>query len=83
MGYAGQVSLGHGAFFAIGGYTSAVLTTHDFSAFKARAWARLAEAGASAASRGRTSTATPIADACRPWAAFVAAMVVTFVDRAA
>ena len=32
MGYAGQVSLGHGAFFALGGYTSAVLTTHDFSA---------------------------------------------------
>ena len=27
MGYAGQVSLGHGAFFAIGGYTSALLTT--------------------------------------------------------
>lgn len=25
MGYAGQISLGHGAFFAIGGYTSAVL----------------------------------------------------------
>src|SRR5512143_2678957 len=34
MGYAGQVSLGHGAFFAIGGYTSAVLTTHDFSFLK-------------------------------------------------
>jgi len=27
MGYAGQVSLGHGGFFAIGGYTSAVLST--------------------------------------------------------
>jgi len=27
MGYAGQISLGHAAFFAIGGYTSAVLTT--------------------------------------------------------
>jgi branched-chain amino acid transport system permease protein len=27
MGYAGQISMGHGAFFAIGGYTSAVLTT--------------------------------------------------------
>lgn len=27
MGYAGQISLGHGAFFAIGGYTSAVMTT--------------------------------------------------------
>ena len=39
MGYAGQVSLGHGAFFAIGGYTSAVLTTHDFSGVKATAWA--------------------------------------------
>jgi branched-chain amino acid transport system permease protein len=31
MGYAGQVSLGHGAFFALGGYTSAVLTTHGIS----------------------------------------------------
>ena len=27
MGYAGQVSLGHAGFFAVGGYTSAVLTT--------------------------------------------------------
>jgi branched-chain amino acid transport system permease protein len=27
MGYAGQVSLGHAGFFAIGGYTSAVFTT--------------------------------------------------------
>ena len=27
MGYAGQISLGHAAFFAIGGYTNAVLTT--------------------------------------------------------
>ncbi len=27
MGYAGQISLGHAAFFAIGGYTAAVMTT--------------------------------------------------------
>lgn len=27
MGYAGQISLGHAAFFAIGGYTTAVLST--------------------------------------------------------
>ena len=27
MGYAGQISLGHAGFFAIGGYSSAVLTT--------------------------------------------------------
>ncbi len=31
MGYAGQISLGHAGFFAIGGYTSAVLTTYDLS----------------------------------------------------
>ncbi len=34
MGYAGQISLGHAGFFAIGGYTSAVLTTLDLSAHK-------------------------------------------------
>jgi branched-chain amino acid transport system permease protein len=27
MGYAGQISLGHAAFFALGGYTSAILTS--------------------------------------------------------
>jgi branched-chain amino acid transport system permease protein len=32
MGFAGQVSLGHAGFFAIGAYTSAVLTTWDLSA---------------------------------------------------
>ncbi len=31
MGYAGQVSLGHAAFFALGGYASAILTTRDFT----------------------------------------------------
>jgi branched-chain amino acid transport system permease protein len=34
MGYAGQISIGHAAFFAIGGYTSAVLTTLDLTQFK-------------------------------------------------
>ncbi len=29
MGYAGQISLGHAGFFAIGGYLSASLTTHN------------------------------------------------------
>ncbi len=29
MGYAGQISLGHAAFFAMGGYTTAVLTTRN------------------------------------------------------
>ncbi len=31
MGYAGQISLGHAGFFAIGGYTSAALTTCNLS----------------------------------------------------
>jgi branched-chain amino acid transport system permease protein len=32
MGYAGQISLGHAGFFAIGGYTAAALTTADMTA---------------------------------------------------
>jgi branched-chain amino acid transport system permease protein len=35
MGFAGQISLGHAGFFAVGGYTSAVLTTWDLSGAKA------------------------------------------------
>lgn len=31
MGYAGQISLGHAGFFAVGGYTSALLTTLDLT----------------------------------------------------
>jgi len=34
MGYAGQASLGHAGFFAIGGYTSAVLTTYNLIAYR-------------------------------------------------
>jgi branched-chain amino acid transport system permease protein len=34
MGYGGQVSLGHAGFFAIGGYTSAVLTTCNLLAYQ-------------------------------------------------
>jgi branched-chain amino acid transport system permease protein len=37
MGYAGQISLGHAAFFAIGGYASGFLTTVDLSARKGSA----------------------------------------------
>ena len=31
MGYAGQISLGHAAFFGMGAYTSAILTTMSWS----------------------------------------------------
>jgi len=77
MGYAGQVSLGHGAFFAIGGYTSAVLTTSDFSKIggvAANGWlthARLCVA--------RDDVfGNPIVTVS-PWAAFFAAMLLTLV----
>jgi branched-chain amino acid transport system permease protein len=36
MGYAGQISLGHAGFFAIGGYASAALTTWDLGPLRGR-----------------------------------------------
>lgn len=76
MGYAGQVSLGHGAFFAIGGYTSAVLTTYDFSRFKDAAWAAWLKHAHGFILKedlygGQMMTVSP-------WAAFLAAMIGTF-----
>jgi branched-chain amino acid transport system permease protein len=38
MGYAGQASLGHAAFFAIGGYASAVLTTTNLLPHAGSPW---------------------------------------------
>ena len=78
MGYAGQTSLGHGAFFAIGGYTSAVLTTHNLAAYREAGWAKLLqECGVLVSQKSiydgaNTLTATP-------WAAFAAAMLLTLV----
>jgi branched-chain amino acid transport system permease protein len=77
MGYAGQVSLGHGAFFAIGGYTSALLTTHDFSQFRDAAWAGwLRQTHAFVTKEDLYGNAILNVS---PWGAFVVAMVVTFV----
>jgi branched-chain amino acid transport system permease protein len=38
MGYAGQISLGHAGFFAIGGYISAALTTINLIAYQDTSW---------------------------------------------
>jgi branched-chain amino acid transport system permease protein len=43
MGYAGQISLGHAGFFAVGGYTSAVLTTLDLAPYRAQPLVAAAE----------------------------------------
>lgn len=76
MGYAGQVSLGHGAFFAIGGYTSAVLTTHNFSGFDGAAWTGLLKQTHVLVARNDVF-GNPALNVS-PWAAFLAAMFLTF-----
>ena len=43
MGYAGQISLGHAGFFAVGGYTSALLTTLDLTPYRAQPLVSTAE----------------------------------------
>jgi branched-chain amino acid transport system permease protein len=45
MGYAGQISLGHAGFFAIGGYLSAALTTRNFMPYREEWLVRLLDAG--------------------------------------
>jgi branched-chain amino acid transport system permease protein len=45
MGYAGQISLGHAGFFAIGGYLSAALTTRNLLPLREEGLVRLLDAG--------------------------------------
>jgi branched-chain amino acid transport system permease protein len=76
MGYAGQISLGHGAFFAIGGYTTAILTTSNFLPWQDKPLVR-----ALGAARVFVTKQDVFGDplmAVAPWAAFIAAMVFTF-----
>jgi branched-chain amino acid transport system permease protein len=40
MGYAGQISIGHAGFFAIGSYVAAFLTTHDLAPRSQEPWVR-------------------------------------------
>ncbi len=75
MGYAGQISLGHAGFFAIGGYTSAVLTTLDLSAHRDAAGVPLLL---------KLSVLTARQDlyggqvlSVNPWAACIAALLLT------
>jgi branched-chain amino acid transport system permease protein len=73
MGFAGQISIGHAAFFAIGGYASAALTTADLSPLRGQALVDLLE---------RTGALAPRSDvfgievlSVHPWAAFGASLV--------
>jgi branched-chain amino acid transport system permease protein len=75
MGYAGQISLGQAGFFAVGGYTSALLTTWDLSAQRSVGWV------AGAARVGLLITRTDAFGAqvltVHPWPALVCALVLT------
>ncbi len=80
MGYAGQISLGHAAFFALGGYTSAALTTWDLAARRAEpAVAALARVGVLVSRPdlygGQVLTV-------RPWPAFVCAVALSMLAAA-
>lgn len=75
VGYAGQVSLGHAGFFALGGYTTAILTTRNLVAFKSAGWAQ-ALAGARILVEG-TDLYGAATLTVQPWVAFVAAVIGT------
>jgi branched-chain amino acid transport system permease protein len=75
MGYAGQVSLGHGAFFALGGYLSAYLTTHDLATHRSAAWVQVLEPVGVLISRRNLYDGTDLLIVA-PWAAFLAALAV-------
>jgi branched-chain amino acid transport system permease protein len=77
MGYAGQISLGHAGFFAIGGYTSAVLTTIDLSAYKASALIGLLAKLSVLSSRQDLYGSQALS--FHPWAACIVAICLTVV----
>lgn len=75
MGYAGQISLGHAGFFAIGGYVSAFFTTHDLTPYKGSiAVIVLSKAGMIRAAQDLYGGDSLV---FHPWAAFIAAIVIT------
>jgi branched-chain amino acid transport system permease protein len=74
-GYAGQISIGHAGFFAIGGYLTAFLTTHDLTPLREGGFVALLE---------RSGLLVPRADlyggdllSVHPWAACVIAIAAT------
>ena len=81
MGFAGQISLGHAAFFAIGGYTTAVLTTSDLSAWRGPGLgALLGRAGLLYAHADANGTEVV---GLHPWAALVVAVALAAAVAAA
>jgi branched-chain amino acid transport system permease protein len=75
MGYTGQISLGHAGFFAIGGYTSGLLTTYNLHPRSAEAWVAVLRAtGLVGAGQDLYGGELLVV---RPWAACVVALLLT------
>jgi branched-chain amino acid transport system permease protein len=72
MGFAGQISLGHAAFFAIGGYATAFLTTLDLSSRRGGGAVALLERGGLLLAHLDAAGAPVLA--VHPWVAAVAAV---------
>jgi branched-chain amino acid transport system permease protein len=77
MGYAGQISMGHAAFFAMGGYTTAVLTTYNLMNVKDNAVINIAKSmGLTIIEKNAYGTEI---QHLSPWAALVVAVILTAV----
>ena len=72
MGYAGQLSLGHAAFFAIGGYASGWLTTADLAPLRGRGLVALLDRAGLLVTRADLYGGETLA--VHPWAAFAVAV---------
>ncbi|MCL5282569.1 MAG: branched-chain amino acid ABC transporter permease [Planctomycetes bacterium] len=75
MGYAGQASLGHAGFFAIGGYTAAVLTTYNLRPYADAPFVSLCRA-LGLTMQWKDLYGTDILS-FTPWAAFGSALLLT------
>ncbi len=77
MGYTGQISLGHAGFFAIGGYTTAVLTTRNLAALKGTGLADfIVKSGLSVS---MTDTYGQELTYLSPWVSLTLAIVITII----
>jgi branched-chain amino acid transport system permease protein len=73
MGYAGQISLGHAGFFAIGGYMAAMLTTHNLLPYQEQGWVVLLDRlGFLVAGQDLYGGGLLV---CEPWAACLSAVL--------
>jgi len=77
MGYAGQISIGHAGFFALGGYVSAFLTSYNLVERSGHGWVR-ALGGLGLLTSGQDAFGSPVL-VVRAWPACVAALALTAV----